>query len=369
MGIKIHGRLLPPLFCIAIGGAVTLLLATALWWWQGSQSDERWSGVYGANLASMAAKSAVDATLNHDLVSLQVVLKDVAQSPHVVFATIHDVEDNLLVQAGEAVSPHRMSDLLSFSSAIGFQQNVAGRVTVHLRYEHSDGNVLRVLVIVVALLFLIAALSLLEVRHQVFEKTTNENARADDKDSEDASGEDAVDPEDDAFIVRATAQAVLELHEYPRLMKTLSADLAASIKTQLCDVADYALANYGGQWARAPELTIDEGILVALFPSAQSEDDALRTAAFFCAVVKAAFVPACVKASVDAVVGLQDEFNEMAGRPASPFAIHFLNDEHRQALARRLNMQKLDDHWWQLDSFDVAYQRLLDKQVEQLLLD
>ena len=52
-------------------------------------------------LANLAAKRAVDATLNHDLVSLQqVVLQDVVDNPRTLLASIHDVENNLLVQAG-----------------------------------------------------------------------------------------------------------------------------------------------------------------------------------------------------------------------------------------------------------------------------
>ncbi|BCD98251.1 hypothetical protein [Marinagarivorans cellulosilyticus] len=372
MGIKIHGRYLPPLFCVAIGAAITLLLAAALWWYQGAKAHQHWSAIYGENLASMAAKSAIDATLNHDLVSLQVVLQDVAQSPYVIFATIHDVENNLLVQSGDAVSPHQMASVLSYSAPIGFQQNVAGYITVHMRAPLVGGLIVTILIIVSGLLCIVAVMSIWEVRESVFEYEPNSKKIPEEPDDDwqeegDVSALDE-DPAADAFVVRATAQAVLEIHDYSRLMQTLSADLACQIKHQLCETAELALSLYGGQWARAPELASQDGALVALFPSAQSEDDALRTAAFFSAVVKAAFVPACVKASVDSMIGLQDEFNDLTSRPASPFAMYFSSDEHRQALARRLNMVPLDGHWWQLESFDIAYQKLLDKQVEQLLL-
>ena len=51
---------------------------------------------YGEALASLAARQAVDATLNHDLVSLQVILRDIAENPRIENATIHDVENRLL---------------------------------------------------------------------------------------------------------------------------------------------------------------------------------------------------------------------------------------------------------------------------------
>ena len=375
MGIKVHGRYLPPLFCAAVGAAAALLLAASLWWLQGAKSHQHWSAVYGENLATMAAKSAIDATLNHDLVSLQVVLQDVGQSPYVLFATIHDVENNLLVQSGDAVSPHQMASVLSYSSAIGFQQNIAGYVTVHTKAPVVGQRVLVALIVVAGFLCLVAVMSIWEVRELVFENARNRKECVTQSSAEDFGDVSDIgdvvqveqDLASDAFVVRATAQAMLEIHDYSRLMQTLSADLAEQVKHQLCEIADLALSLYGGQWARAPELTIQDGMLVALFPSAQSEDDALRTAAFFSAVVKAAFIPACVKASVGSVIGLQDEFNDLASRPVSPFALYLANDENQQALSRRLNMVRLDDCWWQLESFDIAYQKLLDKQVEQLL--
>ena len=371
MGIKVHGRYLPPLFCAAVGAAVALLLVASLWWLQGAKSHQQWSGLYGENLATMAAKSAIDATLNHDLVSLQVVLQDVGQSPYVLFATIHDVENNLLVQSGDAVSPHQMVSVLSYSSPIGFQQNVAGYVTVHTKAPVMGQRVLVALLIVAGFLCLVAVMSIWEVRDRVFEFVSHRKELVGQASAEDGGDliQEGQDPASDAFVVRATAQAMLEIQDYSRLMQTLSADLAEQVKNQLCETADLALSLYGGQWARAPELTIQDGMLVALFPSAQSEDDALRTAAFFSAVVKAAFIPACVKTSVGSVIGLQDEFNDLVSRPVSPFALYLSNDENRQALSRRLNMVRLDDCWWQLESFDIAYQKLLDKQVEQLLCE
>jgi len=96
---------------------------------------------YGQALANLAARQAVDATLNHDLVSLQVILTDVAQNPNILGATIHDVENRLLVQGGHhPVGIDKHSDQrLSYSAPITLHDSVAGYVTVTLA-EHGGGN-------------------------------------------------------------------------------------------------------------------------------------------------------------------------------------------------------------------------------------
>lgn len=88
------------------------------------------SAQYGQALANLAARQAIDATLNHDLVSLQVILSDIVENPDVAKATIHDVENNLLVQAGSS----RRSDIQrqDFTAPITLHNSIAGYVTVSL---------------------------------------------------------------------------------------------------------------------------------------------------------------------------------------------------------------------------------------------
>ncbi len=87
---------------------------------------------YGEALASLAARQAVDATLNHDLVSLQVILRDIAENPRIENVTIHDVENRLLVQAGSTPNLNADPDALNFSAPITFHNSVAGYVTLSL---------------------------------------------------------------------------------------------------------------------------------------------------------------------------------------------------------------------------------------------
>lgn len=93
------------------------------------------SAQYGQALANLAARQAIDATLNHDLVSLQVILSDVAENPDIAYATIHDVENNLLVQAGSRDNNRRLGkNLRNYNAAITLHNSVAGYVTVTMDF-------------------------------------------------------------------------------------------------------------------------------------------------------------------------------------------------------------------------------------------
>jgi uncharacterized membrane protein affecting hemolysin expression len=87
---------------------------------------------YGQVLANSAARQAVNATLQQDLVSLQAILLEVGQYHNVVGATIHNVENKLLVQSG--FNPHQdiIGKRYSFSAPIALHNNVAGYLEVTL---------------------------------------------------------------------------------------------------------------------------------------------------------------------------------------------------------------------------------------------
>jgi len=108
---------------------------------------------YGRTLASMTAKQAVDASFNHDLVRLQLILRDVVANPHLVQATIHDVENNLLVQAGE-VRPHQKG-YSAYTSSIVLHDSVAGYITITLKSYASKSQAASTL-ITLSLLFFVA---------------------------------------------------------------------------------------------------------------------------------------------------------------------------------------------------------------------
>jgi uncharacterized membrane protein affecting hemolysin expression len=96
------------------------------------QNQREQIGHYGQVLANSAARQAVNATLQQDLVSLQAILLEVGQYPSVIGATIHSVENKLLVQSGFKPNQEIHGRRYQFSAPIALHNNVAGYLEVTL---------------------------------------------------------------------------------------------------------------------------------------------------------------------------------------------------------------------------------------------
>lgn len=86
---------------------------------------------YGEALAERAASQAVEPALSQDMISLQVILQAVAQQARVSGATIHDVENRLLVQSGSGETPLGFT-ALTFTAPITLDTHIAGHLSVTL---------------------------------------------------------------------------------------------------------------------------------------------------------------------------------------------------------------------------------------------
>lgn len=126
--MPIRIRFIPALSAFCAGGFLTALLVATILISVANAINAKSISSYGHALASLAAKQAVDAAFNHDLVRLQVILQDVVQNPHAVLATIHDVENKLLVQAGDAHRGRLPAQV--FSAPITLHDSMAGYVSV-----------------------------------------------------------------------------------------------------------------------------------------------------------------------------------------------------------------------------------------------
>ncbi|BFM13367.1 hypothetical protein R50072_35200 [Simiduia litorea] len=113
--------------------ALALLMLLTCGWQLHRYLDQQLNNVaqrYGQAMANMAAEQAEPAMLNQDRVSLTALLADIGENLNVAGATIHDVENRLLVQNGSLNALQPSSKLLQFSAPIVLQDSVAGYVTV-----------------------------------------------------------------------------------------------------------------------------------------------------------------------------------------------------------------------------------------------
>jgi len=118
--------------------------------------NQQFIGHYGKALADMAAKQAVDATFNHDLVRLHVITQDIVDNPNIKLATIHDVENNLLVQAGDTRLGRVSGEV--FTTPIILHDSIAGYVSVTVDIAFFSQKSVTLLVVSTAILLLVLSI-------------------------------------------------------------------------------------------------------------------------------------------------------------------------------------------------------------------
>ncbi len=121
-----------PLFMISATALAVLLLITTIHSNQQQQLLNIRTSHYGNSLAEQAASQAANATLTNDRVSLQITLKDIVANPDIFSATIHDVDNRLLVQAGDSPTNggYSSDNSANYTAPITLHDSIAGYLTV-----------------------------------------------------------------------------------------------------------------------------------------------------------------------------------------------------------------------------------------------
>jgi uncharacterized membrane protein affecting hemolysin expression len=116
------------------------LLGSGLYLYHGELNQREQANNYGQVLAQSAARQAVEATLNQDLISLQAILQEVAQYPRVVGASIRNVENKLLVQSGHHPHQQVTGTRYQFTAPIALHNNIAGYLQVTVEVPRHSGR-------------------------------------------------------------------------------------------------------------------------------------------------------------------------------------------------------------------------------------
>lgn len=248
--ITLYQRL-PGLFTFVMGALIGLTLTTLVFDQRHHRLEQRYSQYYGKALANMAAHQAVDASLNHDLISLQVILQDVVDNPRMAFATIHDVENNLLVQAGDSNTArnHGLATR-SYSAPIVFHDSVAGYVTVSMYAGAEDRPVVLTTVAVITLLLAgIAILAWYDGTRSEGDETRTSDSHVAAEDLVSANSE--LPPELALNSVAQQAFAYIYIHNYKILEQQLSSSKFSEILQQFEQSAREVLTLYNGSEVKA----------------------------------------------------------------------------------------------------------------------
>lgn len=126
---RIEFRLLPPLFCLSVGALFGLLIVTFVLGERANQKQAELLREYGSALAHISAQDVIDSSISSDLVSMHAVMQRVVAQPRVLRAAVHDLEQQLLVQAGQS-SLRDYDTTQVFSAAIPLHDSIAGHVTI-----------------------------------------------------------------------------------------------------------------------------------------------------------------------------------------------------------------------------------------------
>ena len=336
---------------------------------------EQQSQNYGTALARMAAQQSVDAALNHDLVSLQVILQDVAANPGVLLATMHDVTNNLLVQAGNAVFVRTTEEPVSTHTApVTLHDSIAGYVTVTFAAPDTRHNIALITISVISLLLiLIAALALYEVRGQVFVRReracsiTEEVTPACDDPAEESlqqSHDESPSEHMDDEPYRAFALLRVDAAE---LRQQLTAEIFNATLESLDQLLDDVLALYNG---RAIDRTSRAGEYLLQFDSTEScAEAAFRATCSLSLTMRLAAHLQPVNLTPGALIALDN--TAMVDRHVCPVVGELLIEAEAAeegVLDQRLVLSEAPDqrdHYY-FENFQQPFAALLERQYQQL---
>ena len=248
MPVKIHH--FPALALFASGALIGVLLVSMAFLPKIQTLAVNAQNDYGNSLASMTARQAIDASFNHDLVRLQLILQDVVANPHLAQATIHDVENNLLVQAGE-VRPTE-TGFSAYTSSIVLHDSVAGFVTITLKnFDKESGEAGKI--ILFSILFLCALIAWSIYRERALEwvppvkSKTNQTGETFTENQEDADGHKTNTAEEENAEDIPSVYAVIYIKNHDVLKQQLNRETFHATLQKLEGVIADVLALYNGR--------------------------------------------------------------------------------------------------------------------------
>ena len=132
MSLLNHYRTYPQLSLCSVLLFALGLMGAIFYLYNADQNQQANVERYGQIVANSAARQAVDATLNQDMVSLQAILQEVGQYPNVIGVTIRNLDSKILVQNGYKPNQPVRGKRYNFSAPVALHNNVAGYLEVTL---------------------------------------------------------------------------------------------------------------------------------------------------------------------------------------------------------------------------------------------
>ncbi len=381
--------LFPPLFFASLGALLGVLITAFVLTQRAGQKNEELLKDYGETVVAMAAQELVDAAVNEDLVSMHALLQALIAQPRIVMATVHNLEQQLMVQAGQRQIDGQYQ---VYSAPIALHDTIAGHVSVTLVGGFADDSaVIWTLTGTAVLLLLMVVLSVYESRGVAWElrppEVDDDHYEHDDFDSLGDSYASSVDepqlgfhseeefeqpvqdseqpePEGEQEEVPTPSEfysdLILVLPNYARLEKQLNGERFGQITQAFEAGLDDVLNLYSGQRVGQPH---NNNVYCLRFSSPDSVAEAGFRAVCTAHLVDQMVQKHKVRFTVLAEICHPDEDVKLAMSQAGIFLQGLIVDD---LLRKRLILQEREDGRLQLSGFNPPFAALLARQLDQL---
>lgn len=399
----------PPLFYLSVGSLLGVLIVSFVLGGRAEQKQAELLRAYGTSLAQISAQDVMDASVSNDLVAMHAIMQRVAAQPRVLRAAVHDLDQQLLVQAGQSTIREQVSQ--SFTAAIPLHDSVDGHVTVTLDAGFSGDAALKWTLTGTSLLLLVlAALAVYESRgvawyfpaapaehdhdfsdedealvDELLEEASDYLQSENDSDQRfaaDIIAADDADADVDVLEEDAVAGAHDEYDEYPpplppkpaamhsdliialpnraRLEQQLNGERFLQLAWQFEQALDEVLALYGGTRVGA---NADASVVCVRFTSAES-------------LAEAAFRAVCCAYLIDRLTRAPKVHFQLVAEVCHPdtdvkLAVNDAGIYMQKALAdtflySRVETIAVNEERLRFEGFKGAYAPMLQRQLEQM---
>jgi uncharacterized membrane protein affecting hemolysin expression len=317
------------------------------------------------SITEITAQTASSSLFNRDLVSLRVILTRTAELPEVIGVTVHDVENRLIAQAGDADGGQNVE---SQSQSIVQNNNVAGYLTVFTGHTRPSNTLKHWSLLFTLLAF--AALIIILIK-QCLEQLANSPTAKE-------SGDTPHDPDFyDDLTLEENSEGFAHIDNAKAIVLSLKSPELATLKNQLnaqtynkviTDVSHHILSV---SKLYSAKVTYFGGPLPALvFYANHIEENCFSALCSGQLILSLAFKlnrPISLRAQIDFAFE-SPELAETISRTTHWDQQGYLNVNHHliKHLSDKVEFRNGDNYWREAEDFDAALQHLLDNQLEQL---
>ncbi|GAB2188751.1 hypothetical protein MAH1_03570 [Sessilibacter sp. MAH1] len=344
---------------ILIGSAICYLLL-----FQSVTSERSQSAQDVTNeIASLAAKESSGPLFNNDLLSLRVTLAKIAELKSIHGITVHDVENRLLTQVGD-VEPHPHSIIAT--TEITQNSNIAGYLSVYALPIKSTQHLNIWMAVFLCLVCVPLVIILIKQAPSDFLEVLTYDPKSEVEAILDDDSEEYIEPQKQLSNQHAVALS-LKSAELDTLASVLSETSYQAMIENLCEQIDSVAKLYN-----ADVLYYGSSLPSLLFCHASLEDNSFSALCCGQLLLSLAFRHQSelnLRAQVDYAFKspvLADTVSRT--RDQNPGGYLFVNQNLLPVLDGKVHFKDSENYWREADDFDAGLQKLLDNQLDQLLI-